>query len=82
MEKTHRLKTWPEFFDAVERGVKNFEIRKDDVDFRIGDVLILQEWDPGPKRYTGRECQRRITYVLRGGRFGIETGYIILGMKV
>jgi hypothetical protein len=43
---THRLKTHPGPFADVEAGRKQFEIRKDDRGFAVGDVLVLEEWSP------------------------------------
>lgn len=45
--RTHKLKTWVSFFQAVKNGTKRFEFRVNDRDFAVGDVLVLQEWDPG-----------------------------------
>jgi hypothetical protein len=42
----HELKIWPQYFDAVMTGRKNFEVRKNDRGFQAGDVVILREWDP------------------------------------
>lgn len=42
----HDLKTWPRYFQALEAGEKTFEIRRADRPFRIGDVLVLREWEP------------------------------------
>ena len=47
MSAIHHLKTWPEYYSAVESGVKLFEIRKNDRHYQVGDTLILQEWIPG-----------------------------------
>ena len=90
---THELKCHPGPFQAVKRGDKPFEWRKDDRDYRVGDTLRLLEWEPltmwGHKHgvphtiephYTGDECYRRVTYIIREG-FGIPEGYCIIGLK-
>jgi hypothetical protein len=76
--KLHYLKTIPPFFEEVERGVKTFEVRRDDRDFSVGDVLVLQEYD-GDK-YTGKTISRLVIYKLEGGQFGLEAGYCVLGL--
>lgn len=40
------LKAWPGPFAAVRARTKRHEVRKDDRDYRVGDVLVLQEWIP------------------------------------
>lgn len=77
----HSLKTWQPYFDAVASGEKNFELRKQDRPFMVGDDLLLQEWNPTTKEYTGKELKRRVTYILVGGMFGLTQGYCILGLK-
>jgi hypothetical protein len=79
----HELKTWPEFFQAIERGDKTFEARKNDRGFQRGDTLHLREWDPNRvainRGYTGNAFTVKVTYVLSG--FGIEPGYVVMGIK-
>ncbi len=78
---THALKTWPEYYKAVSDGIKPFEIRKNDRDFRVGEILLLQEWNPETKEYTRNEFEVIITYILQGGQFGIEKDFVVMGVK-
>ena len=75
---THALKTWPEYFMAIERGEKLFEIRKADRPFRIGDKLLLQEYNP-TKEYTGKELEYSVTCLV--DTFGVKKGYVVMGIK-
>lgn len=77
---THDLKTWPQFFDAVESGEKTFELRKNDRGFAVRDFLRLMEWSPDTKRYTGRICIVQVTYMVTGA-FGLEPGFSCLGIQ-
>ena len=44
--KVHELKILPEYYKAQKAGKKNFEIRKNDRDYKVGDKLVLKEYDP------------------------------------
>lgn len=78
----HELKCWPDYFEVVQSGIKPFEVRSEaDRTFNVGDLLRIREWRPLPDgggEYTGRECGRRVSYILRGFP-GIEKGYVVLG---
>ena len=78
----HELKTWAPYFDAVTSGAKPFEVRRDDRGFQRGDFVWLVETLRGHGTPTGREAQYEITYVLTGGQFGVEPGYVVLGLAV
>lgn len=80
-ERTHKLKTWPKFFKAVKDRLKTFECRLNDRDFKVGDILELQEWNPLTKQYTEETLSRRVTYILYGGQFGIEKGWCVMGIE-
>lgn len=59
----HELKSHPKYFQASWRGSKPFEIRENDRDFKVMDDVVLKEWDPDTKEYTGREIKGWINYV-------------------
>ncbi len=58
-------KCWPQYFDAILSGKKKYELRLNDFDIAAGDILVLREWDPESKKYTGRKIEKRVTYVAR-----------------
>jgi hypothetical protein len=76
----HELKTWSEYYEEVFMCHKTFELRKNDRDFKKGDKLILNEWDNEKQEYTGRSLARNILYILEGGKFGLEDGYVIMSI--
>lgn len=78
-EVIHDLKTWPEPFEAVWSGVKTYEIRKDDRDYKVGDTLQLNEWDPSDGTYSGRSVTALVTYLTRGA-WGIPDGIVVMGI--
>ncbi len=78
--KMHSLKTWPEQFKDVVLGVKKFDIRFNDRDYKNGDVLVLQEFNPKNGQYTGEGYSVVVGHVLDGGVFGIESGYYVMSI--
>lgn len=71
-------KILPEYFKDVCSGKKTFEIRKDEDNANVGDILILKEWDG--ERFTGKQAIKQISYVLRNvPGYGLKEGYCILG---
>lgn len=75
---THKLKTWPEVFQAVWDGLKTAEFRKDDRGFKVGHWLQLNEYDPESGMPTGRGVETVITHIANDPRFGIPEGYVML----
>ncbi|MFC1600663.1 DUF3850 domain-containing protein [Patescibacteria group bacterium] len=57
-------KTWPDLFRKVKDGKKNFDIRLNDFECEVGDILILREWDPKTKKYTGNFLEKRIEFLI------------------
>jgi len=75
----HELKTWCEYYQEVFMGHKTFEVRKNDREFKRGDILILREWDNVKGEYTGRQLARNVTYILHGGSFGLDADTVVMG---
>ena len=63
MPTIHTVKSWPQFFSAIERGEKTHELRPNDRGYKVGDMLLLQEWDPETEAYSGREMKIEVTYI-------------------
>ena len=79
--QTHTLKCRSAYFNAIRRKEKNFDVRRDDRGFQKGDTVILREWDNRAMvpHFTGNDEHRKIKYILTGGQFGLEPGYVVLG---
>lgn len=75
----HSIKCIPPFFQDVKFGNKGFEIRFDDRDYRVGDVLNLQEYIPD-QGYTGCEFEVEVTYILREF-VGLKEGYVAMAIE-
>lgn len=77
----HDLKTWLEPFAAIVADKKFYEIRKEsDRSFRVGEVLLLREWNEVEKRYTGRAIEANITYLTRGPSWDIPVGMVVMSL--
>ncbi len=72
----HELKILPEYFEAVVSGNKRFEIRKNDRNYKKGDILCLNEYQDG--QYTGDVHVAEITYITD---YAQQDGYVVLGVK-
>ncbi|MFA4946477.1 MAG: NUDIX domain-containing protein [Candidatus Micrarchaeia archaeon] len=58
-------KTWPEYFQDILDGRKAFELRLADFPCATGDVLVLREWNPETKEYTGRSVEKKVSAALK-----------------
>ena len=66
---TIKKKIWPEYFEKVLSGKKTYELRLNDFEVSEGDTLVLEEWDPDTKAFTGRKVEKAVSQV---GKFTIE----------
>ncbi|QJD54544.1 hypothetical protein [Sphingomonas phage Kharn] len=78
----HELKCHPHFFAAIAAGKKTFEIRRNDRDYRVGDMLNLREYDPTFGN-TGRTLAGlEVVYIMLAEDFpAILPGFVIMGLR-
>jgi hypothetical protein len=77
----HRLKCDPEPFQKVLDGLKRYEVRKFDRDYKVGDRLQLLEFDRTTQQYSGRRFRVKITTITEPGSFGLPADVGVLGIE-
>lgn len=80
--KLHTLKIKTKYFVDVTMGLKTFELRKNDRDYQVGDLITFEvinaTGDIFPKEYNVFQ----ITYILKDcPEYGLDKDYVILGIK-
>ena len=73
----HRLKINPEYYDDVRTGRKPWELRKNDRDFKEGDTVRLEWFDPREGYYSGSSFVRKIGLILYGPLHGVREGFCV-----
>ena len=89
----HVIKCWMPYFEDCVNGLKTFDVRWNDRDYRVGDVLRMQEFDPNTETQTepgrctcgtltGREASFDVRYALYGdGNFGLPQNIVVMGIR-
>ena len=87
MSKKIIKKVSSKFFEKILSGDKNFEIRLNDFDVKIGDVLILKEINIQGE-FTGREVRKKIIDLFKTKNVDwwseediIKKGFVIMGLE-
>lgn len=86
---THELKSWTMFYKDIITGDRTSDIRYNgDRRFKVGDFLLLKEWDPVANVYTGREHTVKITYIQTNksnpcaiSHLALHDDYVVLSIK-
>ena len=76
----HKLKIKSEYFSAVINKTKTAEIRYNDRNYQVGDILILNEIDENGV-FTGNNCAVIVTHVLDDNQY-LQTGYVMLSFRM
>ena len=77
MSVIHTVKIKPKYYEAVLSGEKNFELRKNDRNYQVGDLIRLKEYN---EDFTGRDLVLKIKYILKDcPEYGLMDGFCIIG---
>ena len=82
--KIHDLKSWPVYFQPMLDGTKRFEIRRNDRNFLVGDLLWEREWNLDTKEYTGRTLLVKVDYLIDKlpDNFGLGLyGFVVMSIS-
>lgn len=81
MQTIHEVKCNTEYFQRVATGQKRFEIRKNDRDYQVGDILHMYEFYPDEKQTTnwGSMIPVKIVYMTSYKQL---PGYVVLGIEL
>jgi len=60
-----KKKILPKYFKLFQNNKKHFELRLADFKIKRGDTLILREWNPKKKEYTGKELKFKTGLVVK-----------------
>ncbi len=79
--KLHNLKIKEEYFEAILQGKKTFELRKNDRDYQVGDLIHFIKTD-GLEYFGHSKDVFRITYILTNVQeYGLDKDYCIFSIK-
>lgn len=88
----HTLKTDPVLFSETWDGVKKFEVRKNDRDYPIGDILVIKETRHCGEEmskgacltYTNRSVALEVISILHGKDvpYGLDDDWVVMSVDV
>lgn len=74
---THELKIYPEHYKEVLLGLKKVEVRLNDRNYQENDTLLLNEYNPNTRKYSGSQVTRKVDYIIRDV-LGLNPNYVIM----
>lgn len=76
----HKLKCLPQYFSLTWDGKKDFEIRKNDRNFQVGQTVLLREYNSNENTFTGREIVQEIVSIVEYSD-ALKDDYVVLGVR-
>ena len=77
---THELKIHPKHYKDVLLGLKKIEIRLNDRNYQENDTLLLNEYNPTTRKYSGSQVTRKVDYIIRDVP-GLNPNYVIMQLS-
>ena len=78
--KIHIIKTVNPYFNLASQDLKDWELRKNDRDYKVGHWIISREYSPDLNQYSPHFLTGRINFILENFP-GLENGYCILSIR-
>ena len=85
----YEVKSWPWFFEEMIAGRKKHDMRDmRDREYKVGDLMLLREFDPRTGQYTGRSARALITYITSNSTpcamssSALDNDYAILSVSI
>ncbi len=84
----HHVRSWPKFFEPISLGQRAHELRRNDRNYEVGDIVHLHEYLPFEARYTKRMQSVRIQSVTSAeapcavSDEGLHPDFIIFSIQV
>ena len=78
MKHEHELKLLTEYYNRILMGQKTFEIRRNDRDFQVGDVLVLREFS-GEEYLDSQPIRAEVTYITN---YEQKPDYVVMGFII
>ena len=75
----HELKIGPRQFDDILHNGKGCEVRFNDRNYKVGDLVILHEHIVDHSEYTGRYAWFIISHIQES--FGLKQGWVVLSWE-
>ena len=75
----HNLKIESQYYDDVASGIKKAEVRYNDRDYKVGDMLALYDFDG--EKLTGRCLLVEVTHIC-DYPLGLRDGFLVLSFKI
>lgn len=77
----HKIKCIEPYFTDIKEGKKQFELRRNDRDYKCDDFIELRQFDPIKVEFSGDYLLIQITYLMLNPAY-LKEGYCAFGFRL